>query len=192
MGGILLDQSPLFRSVLEKCDGHLAKLPDAPSWSLIDELEKPKDQSNVYRARFSQPLCTALQLGLIALLDSWDIKPNVVVGHSSGEIAAAYAAGYMSLRDAIVTAYYRGLSLESPRASSEEISKGSMCAVGLSEDQSKKLLADYGSRLQVATVNSSTSTTISGDANAIQEIEAACLQNGIFCRRLRTGKGKLL
>jgi len=67
-----------------------------------------------------------------------------------------------------------------------------MCAVGLSEDQSKKLLADYGSRLQVATVNSSTSTTISGDANAIEEIEAACLQNGIFFRRLRTEKGKLL
>jgi len=171
---------------------HQARLPDAPSWSSIGELEKPKCQSNVYQANFSQPLCTALQLGLIALLDSWDIKPNVVVGHSSGEIAAAYAAGYMSLHDAIVTAYYRGLSLEIPRASSEDISKGSMCAVWLSEDQSRKLLADYGSQLQVAAVNSSTSTTISGDANAIEEIEAACLQNGIFCRRLRTEKGKLL
>ena len=193
MGKALIDGFPLFRSVLQDCDRFLAELPDKPSWSIIEELAKPKDQTQIYEAEFSQPLCTALQLGLVALLRAWGLKPDAVVGHSSGEIAAAHAAGLMSLRDAIVTAYYRGLVVSSTaKLSSGSHPRGSMCAVGLGKEDSKALFQEYSHRLQLAAINSPTSCTISGDADAIQKIEAICAKKGHFCRQLRTDTGKSL
>ena len=190
MGSVLIEQSPLFRSILEDCDRYLAEVPEKPSWSIIEELQRPKGQSNIYKAEFSQPLCTALQLSLTALLASWDFRPTAVVGHSSGEIAAACAAGLMSLRDAIVTAFYRGLVLSSTNNFSlPEHCEGRMCAVSLNEEQTRNLLADYGDQVQLAAINSPTSCTISGNSGAIQEIEASCAKNGQFCRRLHADKG---
>ncbi|KAL9601094.1 MAG: hypothetical protein Q9179_002982 [Wetmoreana sp. 5 TL-2023] len=113
MGCGLMNLSPLLRSILQTCEDILRELPDGPSWSIIDELSKEFDRSDINDARFSQPLCTALQVGIVSLLRSWGIRPNAVVGHSSGEIAAAFAAGMISLRSAIITAYYRGLVLAS-------------------------------------------------------------------------------
>lgn len=191
MGKALMDGSSLFRSILEKCDGFLAELQEKNSWSITEELAKPDVHSNIYKAEYSQPLCTALQLGLIGMLRSWGFRPDAVVGHSSGEIAAAYAAGFMSLRDAIVTAYYRGLVVDSPAYLSKEYQrKGLMCAVGLSEEGTQNLLNDYRDLVQVAAVNSPRSCTISGDANTIQRIEDICAERGHFCRRLRVDKGK--
>ena len=190
MGARLIEYCPIFRSTLEECNRHLAELRDRPCWSIMEELTRPEEESYLQKAEFSQPLCTALQLGLIDLLDSWELKPIAVVGHSSGEIAAAYAAGYLSLRDAIVTAYIRGLVLRtSYNASLEEQCAGSMCAVGLSEDETRNLLARYCGRVQLAAVNSPASCTISGDTDAIQEVESLCASKGHFCRRLHTDRG---
>ena len=111
MGKVLIKQSDIFKSVLLECDQALQSLPDKPQWSIIDELSKPSTESRVYQTMFSQPLCTALQLGLVAVWKSWGLVPNAVIGHSSGEIAAAFAAGMISLRDAMVIAYYRGSCL---------------------------------------------------------------------------------
>ena len=192
MGSVLIEQSPLFRSVLEDCDRSLAELPEKPSWSIIEELQRPQGQSNIYKAEFSQPLCTALQLALTALLASWDLRPTAVVGHSSGEIAAACAAGFTSLRDAIVTAFYRGLVLSSTNNFSLlEHCEGRMCAVSLDEEHTRNLLTDYVNQVQLAAINSPTNCTISGNSGAIQEIEASCAKNGQFCRRLHADKGTI-
>lgn len=87
MGRSLIEYSPLFRKTINECDSILAGLSDKPSWSIVKELQKGPEETNVHKAQYSQPLCTALQLGLVTLLESWGLKPDVVIGHSSGEIA---------------------------------------------------------------------------------------------------------
>ena len=89
MGRQLIEQSRLFKQTLERCDTSLQRLPDSPDWSCVDELCKPADNSRLLQSRFSQPICAALQLGIVELLRAWGISPSAVVGHSSGEIVAA-------------------------------------------------------------------------------------------------------
>lgn len=193
MGNSLINQSPLFKAVLVECDRIIATLPDKPSWSIIDELSKAKDESQVYESEFSQPLCSAIQLGLTDLWRSWGLLPKVVLGHSSGEIGAAYAAGLITLRDAIIIAYYRGLVLaKSPVGLSPLESLGSMCAVGLGERDARSLLLKYSNRVKLAAVNSPTNCTLSGDADAIKDIVDCRIKSGKFCRKLRVDRGEIL
>lgn len=186
MGMSLMDHSLLFRSMLHECDRLLSELPDPPAWTIIEELSKATETSNIYRAEFSQPLCTALQLGLVAVLESWGVTPDAVVGHSSGEICAAYAAGILSLRDAMVVSYYRGLVLGRCPAQKSE---GSMCAVGLNEGDSKTLIEDFAGRVQIAAVNSPSSCTLSGNVDAIREIVKQLAEEKQFCRELKVDQG---
>ncbi|MCJ1283507.1 hypothetical protein MMC26_002837 [Xylographa opegraphella] len=182
MGKALIESSRLFSRIIDECEDALTALHDGPSWSLKEELLKPADCSNIYKASYSQPLCTALQLGLVALWKHWGLTPKAVVGHSSGEIAAAHAAGLISLRDAMVIAFYRGLYLRCLNGSY----KGAMCAVGLGEKDSNTLLEGFGNRVQLAAVNSPTSCTLSGDDDAVQQIAMLCEKEKIFCRSLRS------
>lgn len=188
MGKALIDGSPLFTHVIRECDRVLASLPDPPSWSVLEELQKNKDEISVHIVEYSQPLCTALQLGLLAVLNSWGLKPDAVVGHSSGEIAAAHAGGFISLRDAIVNAYYRGLvSSRGPCESKPTPAKGAMCAVGVSEDEARQLLQNFADRIQLAAVNSPKSCTLSGDRQAIEEL--VDIEREVFVRGLRLDVG---
>ncbi|KAL8690210.1 MAG: hypothetical protein Q9218_004292 [Villophora microphyllina] len=192
MGCALIEHSPLFKSVIQECDEVLKGLPGGPPWSVIDELKKTKGDSNVNHAEYSQPLCTTLQVGLVSLLRSWGIRPDAVVGHSSGEIGAAFAAGLISLRTAILTAYYRGHVLSSMNMLAQNERQGAMCAVGLCEIESRALLMDYDGKVQLAAVNSPCSCTISGDQNAIRRVHDVCASKGQFCRLLKVDRGKIL
>ncbi|RDW80856.1 hypothetical protein BP5796_05554 [Coleophoma crateriformis] len=186
MGINLFAQLPVFANVIKQCDQALANLPDRPDWFIVDEIMKLDTESNVSQAHISQPLCTALQLGLVEVWKSWGLKPNSVVGHSSGEIAAAYAAGFLSLRDAIVIAYYRGTCLAPlVSVSIKSEPKGAMCAVGLSEVDAISLIAKYSRDVDLAAVNSPKSCTLSGDREKIEEIVTSSEENGIFCRKLK-------
>ena len=112
----------------------------------------------------AQPLCTALQVALFHLLKRLGIKPTAVVGHSSGEIAAAYAAGHITLEYALAVAYYRGYVTKDGDRSS-----GAMAAVGLS---AVDVLPFLRAGVCVACENSPSSTTISGDKEALKEVLA--------------------
>ena len=179
-----------FRATIGECQKALNNLPDDPDWSIADELARPHDTSNVYKSSFSQPLCTILQIGLVDLFNYWRLGISAVVGHSSGEIAAAYAAGILSLRDAVVAAFYRGkcLSNVSARTNGNRI-YGSMCAIGLSKEEAENLLCSYHGCIQLAAVNSPTSCTLSGDANAIKQVVNESKERGLFCRELRVDTG---
>ena len=190
MGKTLLDQSPTFKLTLLECDEILATLDEPPKWSILDELCKPESSSNIYLTAYSQTLCTALQLGLVAVWKSWGLVPNAVLGHSSGEIAAAYATGYISMRDAIIIAYYRGSCLS--RITTHSLNskpKGAMCAVGLDEDSVAEIIKTVSGRVQLAAINSSSSCTISGDEDAIDEIVHLIAKEKKFCRKLRVDTG---
>ena len=191
MSKALLDQLPTFRLVLMECDKILATLKDRPTWSIVEELYKSESSSNIHLSTYSQTLCTALQLGLVAIWKEWGLLPSAVIGHSSGEIAAAYAAGYISLHDAMTIAYYRGLYLSrASETSSSSKPRGAMCAVGLGERSAIEVIESFNGRIQLAAVNSPGSCTLSGDEDVINEVVRSLEKQKIFCRKLRVDIGE--
>ncbi|KAH8657723.1 polyketide synthase [Xylariales sp. PMI_506] len=182
MGKELLDEFPIFAAAISEMDSVLAALPHPPAWTIAGALREPKETSQVGEVAFSQPLCTAVQIGLVKLLAQWKILPQAVVGHSSGEIAAAFAAGHISLAEAIVAAYYRGYVVSNQRMN------GAMMAAGMSAAQADKEIAAAGlqGKAVVACINSPESVTISGDEDAVQTLLARFQDQKIFARALRT------
>lgn len=177
-----IEQNSLFRQTLEKCDEILQNLPDSPDWSCVGELLKSAEDSRLSQSSFSQPLCAALQLALVDLLQTWEITPSAVVGHSSGEIVAAYAAGILSFENSIICAYYRGLYMSKGVGS---LVQGTLIAVGLTENEGIAELKAYQSRISLAAVNSPSSLTFSGDKDAILELKKSLDERGIFARQLQ-------
>ena len=190
MGQGLLDRSKVFTETVEKCDSALAELSGGPMWTMRSQLSQPLETSSFQVPSVSQAVCTALQIGLVEVWKSWGLKPSVVVGHSSGEIAAAYTAGMLSLRDAIAIAFYRGACLDEKRDKTAQSSKGAMCMVGMNEHKCEATLSSYKGRVALAAVNSPTSCTLSGDQDAISEILISSKADGVFCRALRLDVGK--
>ncbi|KAI1374301.1 hypothetical protein F4677DRAFT_461577 [Hypoxylon crocopeplum] len=192
MGAELIEKSPLARRIIQTLEDDLAQLPeeDRPSWSLQAELLAAPTASSVGEAAKSQPLCTAIQIMMVDLLHRANIQFDAVVGHSSGEIAAAYAAGFLSARDAIFIAYYRGLHLQHAASPNGENIKGAMLAAGTSLEDATELCEaeEFAGRISVAASNSSSSVTISGDEDAIDELAAVLADEQKFNRRLRVDK----
>ncbi|WPH02714.1 Hypothetical protein R9X50_00558200 [Acrodontium crateriforme] len=154
-------------------------------WSLQEQILADKD-SRVGEAEISQSLCTAAQIMIVDLLATAGVIFAGVVGHSSGEIAAAYAAGFLTSRDAILIAYYRGHHCKLAASPTKDV-KGAMPAVGTSMDDALELCADpeFAGRVTVAASNSSSSITISGDEDAIEELQTIFVDEGKFARRLK-------
>ncbi|KAK6824251.1 hypothetical protein RU639_005070 [Aspergillus parasiticus] len=109
MGAELLRTSRMFAESIQRLEESLGELTDAPEWSLHQELGAAGSDSRVHLAEISQPLCTAVQTALVDLLHAAGVQFCAVVGHSSGEIGAAYAAGVISAKYAIRVAYYRSV-----------------------------------------------------------------------------------
>ncbi|TGJ79689.1 hypothetical protein E0Z10_g9084 [Xylaria hypoxylon] len=181
----LLQRPGPFRDTIENLDYALQDLPAslAPSWTLGGVLCEPVDTSSINDASRSQPLCTAIQIGLVNTLRHYGIHPAVVVGHSSGEIAAAYTAGIVTGKQAILASYYRGKSLE------KLTSRGAMMVVGLSADRARRLIKDEGlvDAILIACVNSPDSMTLSGTPEAVDHLFQTTQQGHIFSRKLETG-----
>ena len=183
MGGQLIERYTSFYQTLSDLEQHLQQLPEPPSWSLREAILASPADSRIHDPLVSQTACTAIQIALIDLLRSWNILPSFVIGHSSGEIAAAYAAGILSAFEAIGTAYVRGRVLSSTESS------GAMIAVGLSSDEAGQRIRarDASHLVSVACINSPKNVTISGDANTIEMLLQSLEKEGIFVRKLKTG-----
>ncbi|RFU79335.1 polyketide synthase [Trichoderma arundinaceum] len=184
MGKELYGASGQFRSAIDNMQQILDSLPaeDKPHWTLVDQLNAPTEDSRVGEAAVSQPLCTALQVALVDVLGAAGIRFSAVVGHSSGEIGAAYAAGYLNATDAIRIAYYRGL--HSQLAQGPGGKRGKMMAVGMSLNQATAFCNEFGGALAVAASNSETSCTLAGDAEAIEDAQIRLQEKGTFNRVL--------
>ena len=149
---------------------------------IVDELQQDFETSQVNKALYSQPLCTALQIALVDTLESWNIRPESVTGHSSGEIAAAYAAGAISLEDAMLIAYARGCA--SSKLAEDGV-KGAMTAVGMGRQEVKPILDELkNGKATIACSNSPMSTTVSGDKSALDELQQVLRKKGVYNRRL--------
>ncbi|KAI6456437.1 putative PKS/NRPS-like protein biosynthetic cluster [Pyricularia oryzae] len=186
MGRELMLHNGTFRRAISRCQDALATLPvvaDRPAWSLAEELSREEKQSRIAEAEFAQPCTTAVEVALVDVLAAHGVRFSAVVGHSSGEMAACYAAGILTLRDAVRIAYYRGRHARLARSS------GAMLAVGLGWDAAEEQITAvqrWRGRLWLAARNSPSSVTISGDADAVEEAHAELQQRGVFSRLLRT------
>jgi len=185
MGRELIRTCLAFKTSLETCSNELMSLPHAPSWSLMDALSNGDLLPETLPAEMAQPMCTAIQIALVDLLQAIGVKLGAVVGHSSGEISAAYAAGILSTRDAMSIAYYRGAVAH--LAASPMGQKGAMLAVGMGLDEAWGLcsMTQFVDCFEVAASNSPSSTTLSGDRDAIYEAKEFLDGKNIFAKVLR-------
>ncbi|KAI1107162.1 ketoacyl-synt-domain-containing protein [Jackrogersella minutella] len=183
MGRELLESHAVFASAIRRADEHLLSI--GADFSLLGELIQDEKNSRVGMAHISQPVCSAIQIGLVDLLASWGIKPSAVTGHSSGEISAAYATGALSLEAAMSAAYYRGQAIISLKNNFRDV-KGAMMAVGIGAEELQPLLKQLRHPFQAvaACENSPSSTTVSGDAEAIDELSDMMTSKQIFNRKL--------
>jgi acyl transferase domain-containing protein/NADPH:quinone reductase-like Zn-dependent oxidoreductase len=178
MGSQLFSNS-IFRDSVYRSRDYLKSL--GCPWDAAEELQKTKEDSNIAMPEYSQTLCTVLQVALVDLLRHWRVIPKATVGHSSGEIGAAYAAGYLSHEEAVQVAYLRGLSSEQIKT------KGAMMAAGISRTEAQEYLDKLPVKdsVVVACVNSPSSVTLSGDVEAIESLEALISADGKFARKLQ-------
>ncbi|KAL2173167.1 polyketide synthase [Thermothelomyces heterothallicus CBS 202.75] len=189
MAAELIRESPFAAKIIRDLEVSLGELavPDRPSWSLEAEILAAPSVSRMGESAISQPLNTAVQIMLVDLLRAAGIHFDAVVGHSGGEVGAAYAAGFLTARDALCVAYYRGLNCKHAGSPNGSHIAGAMLAVGTSPADAEEICSDpdFAGRISVAAVNSSSSVTISGDEDAIAELEAIMGEEKKFHRRLR-------
>jgi pimaricinolide synthase PimS2 len=176
MGQELLAEEPVFRAKLEECaalfERHVA-------WSLLDELRAPEARSRMAETEIAQPALFALQVALSALLLSWGIVPEKVLGHSVGEVAAAQVAGILSLDEACRLVAWRGRIMQRATGS------GKMVSVAVPEVEATRLIAGYEDRIAIAAVNDPGSVVLSGDVASLDAVLGTLGERGVEYRPLR-------
>jgi acyl transferase domain-containing protein len=157
-------------------------------WSLISELSQDKEFSKINDPEYSQPICTVLQIALVELLATWNVNPSAVVGHSSGEIAAAFTSGAISREGAWKLAYYRGkLSSQLARKATD---KGGMLSAALDPVRAKAYIVEVDEALptgslEIACINSPRNVTISGKLEKINALRDILDKENVFARKLQ-------
>lgn len=170
----------IFRESVERSTSFLKEM--GAEWDPVTELAKGQNESRLSLPQISQPICSVLQIALVDELRSWGVAPSRVVGHSSGEIAAAYTIGALSHRDALAVAYFRGIASAGVSAKQRA---GGMMAVGCSREEAQKLIKDLRSQATVACVNSPSNVTLSGDTVQLEALRVILDERGAFARRLK-------
>ncbi|WP_031080598.1 acyltransferase domain-containing protein, partial [Streptomyces sp. NRRL S-118] len=172
----LLDSSPVFAAEIAACGEALAEFVD---WSLEDVLRDVAGAPSLERVDVVQPALFAVMVGLAAVWRSYGVEPSAVVGHSQGEIAAAYVAGALSLRDAA-----RIVALRSQLVRDRLAGLGGMMSVALPVERVEELIAPFAGRVSVAAVNGPAAVVVAGEPQALDEILAACERDGVRARRV--------
>ncbi|KAK8119367.1 polyketide synthase 2 [Apiospora kogelbergensis] len=179
MGKTLIEHFPIARTILQELDATLQSMRDPPSWSLLTELTAERTSEHVRQPEMSQPLVTAMQLCVVEILRDWGIEPCSVIGHSSGEIAAAYAAGLLDRPSALRAAFYRGQAAVHAGRSGEGNEPGmGMLAIGLSAEAAAPFLANFEGRLSI-------SLTISGNKADLEALNQELKSASHFSRLLQ-------
>ncbi|GAA3732793.1 SDR family NAD(P)-dependent oxidoreductase [Streptomyces tremellae] len=175
MGAGLLATDREFGRAVEEADAALAP---ALGWSVAEVLASPPGDWGLGATEVAQPLLFAVQTGIAASLRARGVAPAMVLGHSVGEAAAAYACGALTLADAARVVAARSL------AQAATAGTGAMAAAGLSAEQAADELAPYGGLVEVAGVNSAQDVTLAGDADALAELGERLAARGVFFRDL--------
>lgn len=178
MGRQLYNEEPVFRATLEACDRAFQK---SSGWSLLEEMLKDESESRMGETQISQPANLFVQIGLTDWWRSKGIEPEAVVGHSAGEAAASYAAGILSLEEAVRIVYHRS------RLQQTMTGQGTMVAVGLSESQVREHMQGFEDRVNLGAVNSPNGVTLAGEPEALAEMLKPLQDADVFVRYLKVG-----
>lgn len=176
--GMDLMQFEVFKASMAEASDYMQLLLYSP-FNLLQEILRDESASSLSSSHIAQPATTAIQVALVDLLHLFGIAPMNVLGHSSGEIAAAYAGGAISRHEAWRIAYYRGLAAISVQFRAPTL-KGGMMVVGMSLEQTRQYLEDGAKSAEIACVNSPHSITISGKVDALHAIAADLEKRRIF------------
>ncbi|WP_063763225.1 type I polyketide synthase [Streptomyces sp. NRRL WC-3742] len=176
MAAELLDSSPVFAARLAECDAALGEHLD---WSVVDVVRGGPDAAPLEDVVVVQCALWAVMVSLAAVWRAAGVEPDAVVGHSQGEIAAATVAGALSVRDGARVVALRA------RAIKERLSGlGGMVSLALPAERTVELLARWGERISLASVNGAASSVVSGEPEALEELLAACEADGVRARRI--------
>ncbi|HET9381652.1 MAG TPA: type I polyketide synthase, partial [Streptomyces sp.] len=176
MGRELLDSSPVFAERVSECAAALGRWVD---WSLVDVLRGECDPGLLDRVDVVQPASFAVMVGLAAVWGSVGVRPDAVVGHSQGEIAAACVAGALSLEDAA-----RVVALRSRAIAARLSGRGGMASVALGAEEAGTRLGPWADRVEVAAVNGPSSVVVAGDTQALAEVLEVLSGDGVRVRRI--------
>ena len=176
MGQELLRTEPVFRKAIKQIDKLVYAL---GGWSLLEEMSRGKVDSNINRTYVAQPAIFAVQVGLAELWRSRGVEPVRVVGHSVGEVAAAYWAGIYSLEDAVKVIFHRS------RLQEKTSGAGRMAAVGLTQEKAKEAIRGFENQVAIAAINGPAMVTLAGDTEVIETVIEPLEEQKVFVRWLQ-------
>ncbi|WP_055526380.1 type I polyketide synthase [Streptomyces graminilatus] len=179
MGRELLDRFPVYAEAFHRvCDAFAPHL-DVPLADVVTAQEGTAEAALLDRTAYTQPALFAVHVALYDLTRSWNVTPDVLMGHSIGELSAAYVSGVLSLPDACALVAARGRLMEAlPEG-------GAMAAVQASEDEVAPLLAGREKHIGIAAVNGPTALVVSGDEDAVTDVTGHFAALGRKTRGLR-------
>ncbi len=175
MGRELYEHDPVFANMVDDCDKALRPF---TGWSVREVLCGDPGAPALDRVDVVQPVLFTMMVSLAAVLSRYGIVPDAVIGHSQGEIAAAYIAGVLPLAEAARVVALRSQALSDLRGA------GGMASVLLDAEQLQERLQPWGEALSIAAINGPSHTIISGDPAALEEFIAACDRDGIHVRSI--------
>lgn len=170
----LLDADGVFAATAATIDARFVPI---AGWSIVDALREPEESSRVTTTEVAQPANFLVQVALTAELAAAGITPAAVLGHSVGEVSAAYLSGVLSLDDALLVSCHRA------RLQATTAGSGGMLAVGLPEAEIGGWLTP-GSPIDVAAVNSPSSVALAGPVAVLEELAERLTEDGVFARAL--------
>lgn len=174
----LLQTEPLFHKMIERCATAIAGYAD---WDLVAQLQADADDP-IYRLdefEVGQPAVLAIEIALAELWRDWGIEPEGVIGHSMGEIAAAYVVGALSLDDAMRIVCHRSQLMQNIAG------QGGMALVALSYADAENLIADAADKVSVAAVNGPSATVLAGDTATLEALVDVCEARDVRARLIR-------
>ncbi|MET9297555.1 beta-ketoacyl synthase N-terminal-like domain-containing protein, partial [Streptomyces sp. NPDC003077] len=176
MGAGLLEHSPAFAAAIDECEAALSAYVD---WSLTDVLREAPGAPTLERVDVVQPVTFAVMIALAALWDSYGVRPDAVIGHSQGEIAAAVVSGALSLQDGA-----KVVALRSQAIAAHLAGHGGMLSTALAQEALPDWLAPYEGRVEIAAINGPTSTVVAGDPNDLEDLRQRLEAEGIRARTI--------
>lgn len=180
MGREMIKENKIFLEAVSEVDKILKKL----GWlkkeksSLLDELQKTAKTSRMHETEIAQPAIFAIQVALTRVWESMGITPEGIIGHSIGEVAAAWAAGALELKEATRIVYWRS------RCQAAAAGRGKMLAVGMSKEQAEEKLKSTGGDIEIAAVNGPEMLTLAGKTEALENLSQQLEEENIFYRFL--------